>query len=63
MEEGAKLLFPTADRIVDADVVLLREGKSCSFCIVGNMKTEDLELVCGHLLQRLRLLPQKPDAE
>lgn len=56
LAEGSKLLFPTQDRTVDADVVLQSEEKTCTFCIVGRVSSENVQHVCEHILSRLRLL-------
>lgn len=62
LEEAAKLLFPTSDRTVDADVVVRQEGRSVEFCIAGRMRTENAARVYVQLLQMLRQL-RKSDEE
>lgn len=62
LEEAAKLLFPTSDRTVDADVVVRQEGRSVEFCIAGHMRIENAARVYVQLLQMLRQL-RKSDEE
>ena len=62
LEEAAKLLFPTSDRTVDADVVVRQEGRSVEFCIAGRMRIENAARVYVHLLRMLRQL-RKSDEE
>lgn len=63
LEEVCRLLFPTRDRIVDIDVVLRKEGKSCEFCIVGTMNSEKLGLLIENLESKRLLLNQKSGEE